>query len=183
MSPRSLIGLLLMTGLVAGCGNSATSDFGSSVIANGAISVKHDKVTLRVAGAPTAIIDADGTLQVDSKVVSTNQAEHEMLKQYYLAATAVREHGIATGKAGVAMAGETAKGAISSIFSGDEGKVHEDAKTGSLKVVQEAMKICQDLVNIRTAQDSLAAQLPAFKPYAGIIGATEAGHCRKNNDD
>ncbi len=182
MSLRSLLGLLLITGLMVGCGNNSVSSFGGSVIANGAITVKHNKVTLRVADAPNAVIDAGGTLRVDSKSVATNPAQRELLKQYYLAATAVREHGIATGKAGVAFAAESVKDAISSALSGDEGKTKERAATGSNKVVQAAMKICLDLANIRTTQDSLAAQLPAFKPYADIIQA-DAAHCRKGNDD
>ena len=183
MSLRYLLGLLLVTGLMVGCGNSSVSSFGSTVIANGAITVKHDKVTLRVADAPNAIIDAEGTLQVGSKSVSTNPAQRELLKQYYLSAAAVREHGIATGKAGVAFAAESVKDAISSALDGGAGKAREHAKGGSNPVVQAAMKICLDLANIRTVQDSLAAQLPAFKPYAGIIGAAEAGHCRRDSDD
>ena len=180
MSLRSLPGLLLIVGLLAGCGNASVSEFGSTVIANGAITVKHDKVTLRVAAAPTAIIQADGTLQVDSKSVSTDAAQRELLKQYYLAASSVREHGIETGKAGVAFAEESVKNALASALGGDEGKNNERAAAAPNKVVQAAMKICQDLANIRTAQDSLAAQLPAFKPYAGIIGPTESGRCHKN---
>ena len=182
MSPRYLLGLLLITGLMVGCNNSSVSSFGSTVIANGAITVKHDKVTLRVANAPNAIIDADGTLRVDSKSVATSATQRALLKQYYLAATAVREHGIATGKAGVAFAAESVKDAISSALGGDEGKAREHAKAGPNQVVQAAMKICLDLANIRTAQDSLAVQLPAFKPYANIIQA-DAAHCRKDNDD
>ncbi|MEO7051853.1 MAG: hypothetical protein ABI128_09320 [Rhodanobacter sp.] len=180
MSPRSLPGLLLIAGLLAGCGNASVSEFGSSVIANGAITVKHDKVTLRVADAPTAIILADGTLRVDSKTVSTDAAQRELLKQYYVSAAAVREHGIETGKAGVALAGESVKSALASALGSDEDKSNERSATGPNKVVQAAMKICLDLANIRTAQDGLAAQLPAFKPYAGIIGPTESGRCRKD---
>ncbi len=182
MSPRYLLGLLLIAGLMVGCGNSSVSDFGSSVIANGAITVKQHKVTLRVADAPNAVIDEDGTLQVDSNAVSTNPAQRELLKQYYLAATAVREHGIATGKAGVEFAGEKVNDAIASALGSDEGKANEHAAADPNKVVQAAMKICQDLANIRTAQDSLGTQLPAFKPYADIIQA-DAARCRKDNDD
>lgn len=180
MSLRSLLSLLLITGLMVGCGTSSVSSFGSTVIANGAITVKHDKVTLRVADEPNAVIDADGTLRVDSKAVATSPAQHELLKQYYLSAAAVREHGIATGKAGLAFAAESVKAAISSALNGDDAKAREHAKAGPNEVVQAAMKICLDLANIRTAQDSLAAQLPAFKPYAGIIGATQASRCRKD---
>ncbi|MEO8748316.1 MAG: hypothetical protein ABI379_11775, partial [Rhodanobacter sp.] len=167
---------------MTGCGNSSVSSFGSTVIANGAITVKHHTVTLRVADAPSAVIDADATLQVDGKTVSTNPAERQLLKQYYLAATAVREHGIATGKAGVAFAAESVKDAISSALGGDQGKAREHAQAGPNKVVVAATKICLDLASIRTAQDSLAAQLPAFKPYASIIQA-DAAHCREDNDD
>jgi Protein of unknown function (DUF2884). len=181
MSPRHLIFALLIAGTLTACGDSSMSDFSSTSIANGAIVVRHGKVTLRAAGAPDAVISAEGNLKIDGTPVSTSAPQRDTLRQYYVAATAVREHGIAAGKAGVALAGESIKGALANVVSTDGGKVDDKAGAGSEKVNQEVMKICQDLADIKAAQDELASQLSAFKPYAGIINARTSEKCRKND--
>ena len=182
MSSQRLIFMLSLAGLIAGCGNdSGMNDFSGTSIANGAIKVRHSEVALHVSGTPDAVIAANGDLKIDSQMVAINQSEREALQHYYLAASAVREHGIATGKAGVALASESIKGAVASIASGGEGNAEQQVEAGSQKVTQAAMKICQDLVDIKTAQDALAAQLPAFKPYAGIIEHDAAKECRDDD--
>ena len=55
MSPRYLLSLLLITGLMVGCNNSSVSSFGSTVIANGAITVKHDMPDRSMLQAPAGI--------------------------------------------------------------------------------------------------------------------------------
>ncbi|OOG56664.1 hypothetical protein B0E48_11180 [Rhodanobacter sp. C03] len=168
--------------MIAGCGNgSGMGDFSSTSIANGAIKVRNSEIILHVSGTPDAVIAANGDLKINGQIVPISQPEREALQHYYLAANAVREHGIATGKAGVALAGESIKGAVASIASGGEGNADQQVEAGSQKVTQAAMKICQDLADIKTAQDTLAAQLPAFKPYAGIIERDAAKDC--NDDD
>lgn len=178
MSPRHLFLALLACGLLAGCSSgSDMGDFGSTSIANGGIRVKHGVATLHVNGAPNAVISADGALQIGDRTVSTNPQQQDLLKQYAQAAFAVREHGIATGKAGATVAGAAIKGIAASIASGDSGQIdkHVDAKA---KLVDEAAnKICLDIARIRNAQNALVVQLPAFKPYGGILAADEGKGC------
>jgi hypothetical protein len=47
-------------------------------------------------------------------------------------------------------------------------------------VEQSAGKICNDPVDIQTAQDGLAAQLPAFKPYAHLITGQSVADCKND---
>jgi hypothetical protein len=98
-------------------------------------------------------------------------------------AVAVRDHGIATGKAGVAVAGAAMQGIAAGIASGDSNQIdkHVDAKTR--QVDEEANKICLDIAQIKASQDALAAQLPAFKPYAGILGADAGADCTNHSSD
>ncbi len=183
MSSRHLFFALLTTGLLAGCGNgSDMSDFGGTSIANGGIRVKHGVATLHVSGAPNAVISADGELSIDSKAVATTPAQQALLKQYAQAAFAVREHGIATGKAGAAVAGAAIQGVVASIASGDSNQIDKHVDAKAKQVEEQANKICRDIVQIKTAQDALAAQLPAFKPYAGILAANQHDDCDKHQD-
>ena len=47
------------------------------------------------------------------------------------------------------------------------------------EVRRQAMKICDNLADVRAAQDALAAQLDAFKPYA-VVSARETADCAKD---
>lgn len=183
MSSRHLFFALLATGLLAACSNgSDMSDFGSTSIANGGIRVHHGVATLHVSGAPNAAISADGELRIDGRIVSTNPAQQQLLKRYAQAALAVREHGIATGKAGAAVAGAAIQGIAASIASGDSNQIDKHVDAKAKQVEAAANLICLDIVQIRTAQNALATELPAFKPYASILNANQVDDCNKHQD-
>jgi hypothetical protein len=40
-----------------------------------------------------------------------------------------------------------------------------------------SLGICKDTAGIKTVQDQLAAQLPAFKPYASIVSSASVDSC------
>ncbi|TAL83055.1 MAG: hypothetical protein EPN74_15350 [Rhodanobacter sp.] len=182
MPLRLVFFALLATGLLAGCGNgSMMSDFGSTSIANGGIRVKHGVVTLHVSDAPNAVISANGELRVDGKVVATTSAQQALLKRYATAALAVREHGIATGKAGAAVAGAAIRGIAASIASGDSDQIDKHVDAKAKQVDTEANKICVDIANLKATQNALAIDLPAFRPYAGIIHADAGTDCKDDS--
>lgn len=182
MSSRHWFFALLATGLLAGCGNgSMMSDFGSTSIADGGIRVKHGVVTLHVSDAPNAVISADGELRIDGKAVATTPAQQALLKRYASSALAVREHGIATGEAGAAVAGAAIRGIAASITTGDSDQIDKHVDAKARQVDTEANKICMDITNIKAAQDALATDLPAFRPYAGIIHTHESTDCKDDS--
>jgi hypothetical protein len=177
----------LALAMIAGC-NSHGEHFtlisgGSTSIDNGAITLHNDNVRLHPDHGPAATIESGGNFAVDGKTVPVTSAQRALLQQYYLAAAAVRQHGIETGKAGAGIAGAAIKGAVSSIAGNGDPATEDQVQAQADKVNQAAMKICDDLAHIRTAQDQLATQLPAFKPYRALITAGSVDECRKDNDD
>ncbi len=50
------------------------------------------------------------------------------------------------------------------LASGNSNEIDKEVNAKASLVEQEAMKICQDLAGIKTAQDNLPGQLAAFKP-------------------
>lgn len=172
--------ILLAAALLAGC-NDPDSHFGSSQMLDGRISLHNGQVTLSANNAPDAVIDQTGRLSIDGKPVPTDATQQALLLQYYQAVAAVREHGIATGKAGAAMAGEVIKGVAQSVASGDSATIERRVDSQSEQIEQAAAKICEDVTQIKRAQDGLAAQLPAFRPYADIAGSDAAQDCRKHD--
>lgn len=186
MSYPRLLCALIACGLIAGCGNdsnhlSIISDNTTS-IADGGIVLEDGAVSLHRDNAPDATITAAGDLQINGSAVTVDPAQREQLQHYYQGVLAVREHGIATGKAGMAIAGAALKGVAASVTSGDTDQIGKQVDAKSQKVGQEAAKICLDLAAIKTAQDNLATQLPAFKPYAGIVGTGDIHNCHKDDE-
>jgi len=187
MSYQRVIGLLAMTALIAGCskesGNANVLSFRSGSLVNGGITLLGDEVTLHVQGTPDAVIHATGDLSIDRHPAAVSAAQRALLQDYYRNVQAVNEHGIVTGKAGAAIAGQAIKSVAKGIANGDPDSIGKDIDAKSQEVTQEASKICQDLANIKTAQDNLAVQFAAFKPYAGIIKADNIADCTSDSKD
>jgi len=158
-------------GLLAGCNNGSLS---STTIANGGIVVDGDQVALHSTGGIGATLDASGNLAVEGKPVTVDAMQRQHLQQYYQGALAVREHGIATGKAGAAIGVQALKSAAAHVTGGDGAQADASFDAATRRVDQAASKICLDLQQIKAAQDRLAVELAAFKPFAGIVDADTA---------
>lgn len=146
---------------------------------NGAIRLYGDMVALHVDGAPEADIAADGNLTIAGKTVDTTPAERDLLAQYNRSVRAVHDTGLAMGEAGVGIAAKAIRAAVSS-SSGNADKAEE---TGSNRIAKLSLGICKDTAAIKAAQDQLAAQLAAFKPYASIVSTSDVADCAKDAKD
>lgn len=143
---------------------------------NGAIKLYGDVVTLHVDGTPEADIAANGGLTIAGKSVDTTPAERELLARYNQSVRSVHDTGLAMGKAGI----ETAAKAIAAKASSTPDKANTVADAGASTLQNLSLDICKATAAIKVAQDQLAAQLPAFKPYASIVGASDASDCVKD---
>lgn len=178
---------LLAAALLAGCSGSddhlTLINGNNTSIEDGAIRIEGSQIVLHPEHGASATIGSSGDFAVDGKPVQITPAQRALLLQYYAGAEAVREHGVETGKAGAAIAGEAIKGAVSNMAGGDGKSTEGKVNTQTDKVKQAAQKICDDLDQIRGAQDQLVTQLDAFKPYGQLITADSVSECRKGNDD
>jgi hypothetical protein len=167
MFPRTILALVLGT-LLAGCSNGSL-DSGSTTIANGGIVVRGDRVMLHGAGGIEGNLDVAGNLVIDGRTVTVDTSQREELQRYYQGARSVREHGIATGKAGVAVAMQSLKSAAAHVTGGNGEQADAMLNGATSRVDQEASKICLDLQQVMAAQGRLATSLGAFKPFADIL--------------
>ncbi|NKJ23795.1 DUF2884 family protein [Dyella sp. SG609] len=174
MLKRQLIPVFALCVLAAGCesGSYTSTD-------HGRITQRHGLILLNAQGAPEATIDQAGALSIDGKDIGIDDRQRELLRRYYISATAIRQHGIETGKAGAAMAGEALKGVAESV-AGDKDSVDKRVEAQTQKITAQVMKICDDLADIKVAQDQLATSLPAFKPYTGIVDEKSVTDCRND---
>jgi hypothetical protein len=171
--------------LLTACGKPSDNIIigGRSGAVNIHLGLDDGRVTLHAQDAPSATINANGDLQVNQQPVTTNAGERELLKSYYENAMMIRTDAIATGKAGAAVGVQALKSVADRLANGDPDQIKQDVDAKAQVVKAEAFKICRDLSNTKTAQDQLAAQLPAFKPYGNIISADSVSDCEKDQKD
>lgn len=184
MSHRYLPCALILAALTTACSGSGgdVQVFGGSTdTINNRITLHDGVVTIRASGVPDATVNSQGQLAVDGHDIAINDAQRSLLQRYSTAAQAMRTDAIATGKAGVATATQAvsaAAGKITGTDSAEAARVKADEAAATVK--QAAAKICDDLVAMKSAQDELATQLDAFKPYAHALDDASVEKCRKD---
>jgi hypothetical protein len=160
--------------LLAGC--SMQFDFDDSTGLHG-ISFHDGSIAVHARGAPNADITATGDLSIDGKAVALTPEQRTLLKQYYVQVMAVRDDGIATGKAGAAMAGHAIGSVASGLAHGDPDSIGPAIDARAKQVEAKAMAVCNDVQALQAQQNAIASALPAFRPYARI-GARSVTNCK-----
>jgi hypothetical protein len=72
---------------------------------------------------------------------------------------------------------------LTRLASGDPGKIQQDIDTKVKPLKEAALKICEDLGNIKRNQDQLATTLSVFKPYGEVVSTDDVDDCKKDKDD
>jgi hypothetical protein len=167
-----LAAVLMMCGaLVAGC-DVMDAD---TTMENGAIVLRDRSVVLHPDKQPEAVIDASGSLTIDGKAVSVTPAQQALLLAYYMNVADVHNTGLKMAKAG----GKVALQSLAHTASDNEDKTKDPTQ----QLVDLSMNICKDTAGIKTVQDQLATQLPAFKPYGNIVSSASVDSCVEDAKD
>jgi hypothetical protein len=171
MTPlRPVIGLTLLALALTACSDRVQYDGSGARISR----VDSSHIAVHARDIADAVIASDGGLEIDGKAVTLTAAQKENLRDYYEAADALRADAIATGKAGLATAGTAIGSVVKGLLSGEPEKIGPTVDVQAAKVEASAAKICADLRVLQAKQDAIAAQLPAFKPYATITSRDSA---------
>lgn len=157
------VGLVLALSLAA-CKPQTSIDNGNGKIAR----FGDGELTINADGYPKAKIGANGDLVIDGKAVALTPDQRKLVSAYYGELEGITQAGIAVGKQGAKMAGKAVGAAISGVISGNTDDIDARMDAEAKKIEAEANKICTRLTGLRTAQDALAAQVPAFRPYANL---------------
>lgn len=169
---RTLALMLTFATILSGC---YMRDDDSSVFDH--ITIHDGSIAVHARSAPDAKITLAGDLSIDGKAVTLTTAQHDLLKQYYAQVMALRDDGIATGKAGAAMAGQAIGTVASGLAHGNPDSIGPAIDAKAKGVEAKAMVVCNDVEALRAKQAVIASTLPAFKPYA-TIKANEVTDCR-----
>jgi hypothetical protein len=173
-----LIGTAVLATLTA-CGHSTSPSSGSVVAHGGSLRMADGQVIISGSDGTEARISPEGRLTIGSGNVTVSDGERAQLVAYYNAASAVYEHGAATGMAGAQLGMTAASGAASGLANGDMSDMKAKVAAQAGEVKRQALKICENLNEVRAAQDALAGQIPAFKPYA-VVSERETSDCARD---
>lgn len=118
-------------------------------------------------GQPNAHVSRDGNLSIDGKEIAVTPAQRQLLQSYYQQAHGVMDSGAAMGKQGIRMAERGIADAIASIFHKDASTADKQMNAQSQKIETAADALCTNVRALGTTEKTIAADLPAFAPYAG----------------
>ena len=117
-------------------------------------------------GKPDAHIGKDGSLAIGDRKIDVTPTQRTMLQRYYQQAGAVMSSGKAISGQGVQMATHSIGAAIRSIFHGDSGSADKQLDAQSQQIESAARTLCADINAFGSTQQAIAAEIPAFAPYA-----------------
>ena len=116
---------------------------------------------------PKAEITPQGKLLIAGKKVAATPAQQALLLDYRKQIVGVAETGMDIGAQGADLGLSAAKQGVWGALTGKSDKDIEAAiKPQTDKIEAAAMKLCQRLPGLLSAQQQLAAAMPEFRPYA-----------------
>ena len=157
----ALIGLLTL-GLSA-CGSGARINMDGQII-----HMHADRISIRTRSGGTAEIKGNGDLSIAGKPVLLTPAQRMLTTRYFTQAQIAMFDGKQTGLAGAHMAGSVIGSLFSALFHDDSHIINDTAHAQTANLDRHVDRLCAEIGAIRTTQDQLVAQLPAFAPYAAI---------------
>ena len=144
------------------------------------LSTKNITISGRDDSEPKAEITPQGNFLIDGKAVPLTSAQRAEMLDYRRQMVEIARQGIAIGKQGAKLGVNAATAAIAGIFSGEsKEQIRQRVESQASGIRQAAAKICDRLPAMMESQQKLAADVPAFKPYADLTPA-KIDDCRRN---
>lgn len=141
------------------------------------VQVNGKRIVHKTSDLPSAEITPDGQLLVSGQAVPMDDASRAMARDYRTAMIAIAEAGMDMGVQGADLGIKVAADAIGSVLRGDTEDMEKRVEAEARKFEASAMQLCDQLPALLSAQQSLAAAVPDFAPYAKV-DAGDIDDCR-----
>ena len=115
-----------------------------------------------------AQLTPQGDLIIEGKTVPVTPEQRALLLDYRRQVIGIAETGMAIGVKGADLAGKAVLDTFTGLMHGDTDGASKRIDAESKRIEAEAKQICTQLPAMLSAQQRLAAALPAFKPYANM---------------
>jgi hypothetical protein len=169
-----------MVAAALGAGLAACGEHSETIrLAHGHLRLEGSEVTITRNQAPDAHLARGGALRIGGESVVLSPEQRLQVENYYNATVAIREHAIATGKAGAEVGLAAAKEVVSGLAHGDTSQIGPKIQAKAEDVKRTAMGICNDIEAIRSAQQALVGTLEAFRPYA-VVEEADVSDCGRD---
>ena len=166
--------LVLLLGAAAGCSQQSIGS-GDSVMEH--VTLKDDRVGANAGNGKTAWIDSTGALEIEGQLVALGPEQRVLTMEYRASAHAIRDQGIEIGESGAKIAGTAVNGVVDGLRNGNSDQIGSKVEAEARAIEAHAKMLCAKIGQLRARQDSLAAAVPAFLPYATVTDKTVAD-CR-----
>lgn len=165
--------------LLSGCAAFRTADNDLDT-ASRHIATGNMTLTANDAGVPKAAITPQGDFLVAAKPVALNARQREEVLAYRARYIDIAQQGIAIGHQGVE-AGRRAMAPMifASLFGASDKTIDANMDKRLAGVRDATAKLCDRMPALMAAQQQLAADLPAFAPYATLT-QEKIDDCRKD---
>lgn len=130
--------------------------------------VDNTRVVLHASNGTDATLLPDGQFLVAGNPIALTPAQQALLKDYHAGVRTLARDVAATAAAGTATAVAALAAVASSFVDGDSDKAEAGIDGPAARTQATALQACADLAALHEQQQTIAAQLPAFRPYARI---------------
>jgi hypothetical protein len=168
--------------LLAGCVGFRTAD-NELDAASRELAMENTTLNSHDKNAPDAVITPQGDLLIGGKRVEITPQQRNEVLAYRAQYIEIARQGIEIGHEGV----EAGRRAVvpmifAALFGGGDDAVEASMKKRLAGVRTASEQLCTRLPQLRAAQQQLAADLPAFAPYANLT-QKDVDDCRKDVAD
>lgn len=170
--------LVLLTACTAFVNADRELDAASRELATGKVTLTADTDSV-----PDAAITPQGDFLIAGKPVALTPQQRKEVLAYRAQYIVIAREGIAIGHEGV----EAGRRAVvpmvfAALFGASDHEIEASMKKRLVGVRDDAMKLCERLPALMAAQRQLAADLPAFQPYA-TLKQKKIDDCREDVAD
>lgn len=144
------------------------------------LATKNIRVSDNDDALPKAEITPQGDFLVAGKAVPLTPAQRTEMLAYRQQIVGVAQQGVEIGKQGASLGMSAAGAAIAGALAGEsDQQIRQRVEAQASGIRESAAKICDRLPAMMASQQKLAADVPAFRPYATMT-RQDIDDCRRN---
>jgi len=172
---RSKAALVFAAAFLLGAGSAAGGRLSISLDGDG-IDIDGDEVVITAEDDSEATISSDGKLEIEGRRIVIAARDRQALARSNAALHRIEERAIEIGFQGAGLAVSALGEAVVAIATGDGHRAERRVEARADRIKDNARELCEELRDVERLQDTLAARLPAFRPFAVID--LDADDCR-----
>lgn len=144
------------------------------------VRLEANRVIIQGDTAKRAIIEKTGALRIGGQSVPVSARDQRYLADYYDVVFDIRHQAKSVAKQATSDAFRTVGDVLGAVFSGADSAKTEAVEENKLRqtVHADIAPLCQKVAELKTLQDKVARDVPAFQPYT-ILKRSDVTDCQR----